>query len=101
MEKRQEHTATPYFIHDKNTSTDWGFTVADVDDNFKIVSAEPSESGNAEFIVRCCNSHALLVEACREAFSTINQLSFISGDKLSKLTLNKIEQALKQAEGGV
>lgn len=49
---------------------------------------------NAEFIVKACNNHAKLVEACKEAIEIIED---VHGTDESALHI--LKQALKESEG--
>ena len=53
------------------------------------------QEANAEFIVRACNSHDALVEACQEMFEELLSQQYNPTSKIMK----KWKQALKQAEG--
>jgi hypothetical protein len=64
-----EHTPTPYIVHENEKQE---FDIQ----NSGCVVAEIEHTGeqgriDAEFIVRACNSHKALVEACRTVLSEI------------------------------
>lgn len=111
------HTATPYTIFTDATYKEngerkgWQFLignetakgyVASIDCGNKDINFE-QEKANAEFIVRACNSHAMLVNALSHAKMCIKSL----GGQLERYhipswqyqqTLEGIESALKQCE---
>ena len=58
---------------------------------------------DAEFIVQACNSHAALLEACKEAFGVLTEPGIMAVDKWKgwrKLTVAKLREAIEQAEKG-
>lgn len=100
-----KHVPTPWSITEHRQVIDGnGSTVSVAGIAFPCGYVDPAgrESANAEFIVRACNSHNSLVEACREA---VIQLRYLD-DKFmptgtTSCTISRIEAAIKSAEEGL
>lgn len=98
----QKHTALPWEQYGlKIRATNYNLPYFSIAEVKTPIDSCPSEA-NAEFIVRAVNNHYKLIEALEKAYSVINQIGNLSGDKLYHHDLEKIKQALKEAgEEGV
>lgn len=98
---KSKHTPTPWsqFIYNKKKPHEIVISVpySDGTDHLCTIdsSARPEENrANAKFIVRACNSHDELLQACKEALIGLH----CNGD-FSSHRHNIIEQAIIKAEG--
>ena len=95
-----KHTALPWKVrkHDPSYPNE-----AFIDIPYGYIQIGGSQSrrdGNAEFIVKCVNSHYELLEACKRGLERVKQLTKYSGHKLlfSFETIEILEQAIAKAE---
>ena len=78
------HTPTPWNHIDGN--------IYQSDSEFEIKVAKANTFSNAQFIVKCVNSHDELVTALRALVNETNRLNMFRG------TINFAKQALKKAQ---
>ncbi len=82
-----KHTPGPWRVRRKNTLYD--FTIADVDDNWKVTANGPSEPGNARLI-------AAAPELWEAAIDFVNKVE--TGRARSKDSYAKFKAAIAKAE---
>ena len=118
-----DHTPTPWKVTPKHPESPIGYLFEIVMDepmedlpwhiasiaggsSYHSLAAGIEEKANAEFIVRACNAHDKLLEACREAlqfFGTLDSTMQIAvsvdieKDKISGLAV-QLKEALASAE---
>lgn len=97
-----KHTATPYSItHQTGSDFSWDIYSKQSVSGFPVATCGQQKAtddicqANAEFIVRACNSHSALVEACK---SLIRSYEYHCPDaKDQSLAIKNAKQALAQA----
>ena len=99
-----KHTATPWYLHKHEDGK--GRQLIHGNLLIPVAILESENKSNAEFIVKCCNSHDQLVEALEDVRLVLNSvMKFSNGDDLVDLhdeafyAIKKIQQALKLAKG--
>ena len=92
-----KHTATPpyHYLEVQRKNGLIGFEIRAKDESVICeIDAKPYlvhvKEANAEFIVRACNSHEELLEACKQALSVYKKESYNTAS---------LEQAISKAEG--
>ena len=94
-----KHTKTPWSIgYNDGKIVDIVSSQGGVIAAFKVEELGHTQKLNAEFIVHAVNMHSELVTALEECYSTINQLGYLSGDKLYQHNLTRIKEVLDKAE---
>jgi hypothetical protein len=62
--------------------------------------SQDESAANAEFIVRACNAHADLLEACQDALSdSVDASTYPDGPCLNKHVRDALRAAIKKAAG--
>lgn len=87
--KVQAHTPTPWQSDNDVIFCNGHFAIAKT---IKLGIPEKESKANAAFIVRACNSHEELLEACKSALILIAPTD-------QKALKRKLEQAIAKAEG--
>lgn len=106
------HTPTPWYVSGLEIATNLNMPygkknrhIASVTDHYP--HGTPQDHATAEFIVRACNCHDELVEACKEAYNLIGILDEHANIWASEAELNRciietdytLKQALAKAQG--
>lgn len=96
MKTQTKHTAK--IRYEEGTKT-----LRSVPENYWIATMDSwdgavDNKANAEFIVRACNSHEALVEACKAVVES-GLLSDLNGDETGGHLLAELRNALNLAEG--
>lgn len=101
MNQSKKHTATPYKIITINSDISRTgkklFLVSKTIGDYgrQDILCQCNDLEKAEFIVRACNSHSALVEACKEALSHLECCASEEDEEV----IQKLESALKLAKG--
>ena len=93
-----EHSKLPFNCK-KATCEDnvWCIYWGDINVGRILGEHEGEAEATAQYIVKACNSHAELLEACK----TVNKdISRFRSTYVRPVTLEKIRQAIAKAEGG-
>ena len=85
--KKQNHTPTPWELGERGILN----STRDV-----YIAQTAFESPDAEFIVRACNSHYELLEACKRALPL---LRIGNKNNMFAFCADQLEQAIAKAEG--
>lgn len=92
----KNHTPTPWHLAgDSLIVEEHGISIAQM---LNRGTETPSPRANAEFIVRACNSHDALLDACQEA---IHCLIYEPKEDEGIRCFEKLKAAIKLAEEGV
>jgi len=82
-----KHTPAPWLVMGNQRNGHFDFVLPCADDkdfqaNARLIASSPE-----------------LLEALEDCYSELNQLAFLSGDNLAKLTLDKARAAIAKAKG--
>jgi len=100
-----KHTPLPWVSKYVQVADKWEILGKEKDGSEKwigvmIWGSEPEDEANNEFILRACNSHYELVEACKEAIDLLrDEWEGTSPNSIGNKTIRQLEQAIAKAEG--
>jgi len=94
MENELKHTTGALRAYDGGT----GWVIREVETNLRV--AHDLKREQAEFIVRACNAHDELAEACRIARDAFGSSKYVMNTSETWVTYKVLLEALKKATGG-
>lgn len=93
-----KHTPILKLQHYSDGQDDYIISAGDIKTADTIIKMCKPYGYRAKHIVHAVNMHSELVTALEECYSTINQLGYLSGDKLYQHNLTRIKEVLDKAE---